>query len=321
MSRIIKIKNASGAGGTWVGKTIPNGEYVDVSSDAACEWVADSQVFTDIGSGDLIVNKGADTTDDITDPTEGWNWLLGDTLPYSKHLEGKLAVHSSSKPEPTGHETYAVWAGSGDDPSQPDPTDSLGAGDLLMFNMTFDVGGSHVESKDVKFDPRHGRVWIHEAYLKFENGGIQDYLSADIMAPATPMQTSVNLDYYIEDDWVKYATGSPAGTHGWAGTPVLIPRTFSMDGDWDWDGTNLTPNFTGTGGYKISSIDRPVHRYFNKIPLYGSSTTYFTMSSEETAELPISMGYFIRINVFNNSNTNWSLSCIMEIYRERTVDP
>ncbi len=100
-----------------------------------------------------------------------------------------------------------------------------------------------------------------------------------------------------------------------------MPRPFSKDGDWDFDGVNLLPNLAGTGEYRISDIERPVHRYFNKIPLYGSSTTYFTMSSEETAELRVDLGYFIRVNVFNNSNSNWSLSCIMEIFRERTVDP
>jgi hypothetical protein len=318
MSRIIKIKNASGAGGTWVGQTIPNGTYITIQESEITKWISDDQVFTDVGSGNLIVNSGADTTDDITNPTCGWKWLLGDTLPYSRHLEGKLAVHASAKPEPTGVETYAVWTGSGDDLSEPDETLSIGNGELLAFNMTY---GTPVVTKDIKFDARHGRVWAHEAYVKFENGGVDDYLTADIMAPATPLQQAVDLNYIVEDNWVKYATGSPAGTHGFAGTPVLIPRSFSKDGDWDYDGTNLTPNFTGTGEYKISSIDRVVHRYFSKIPLYGTSATYFTMSSEETAEIPVSSGYFIRVNVYNNSNSNWNISIIMEIYRERTVCP
>lgn len=242
-------------------------------------------------------------------------------LPFSRHLSGKLAVHSSAKPEPEDTSTYAVWAGSGDDPTL-DVESSLGAGDLLAFNMTF---GNAVEIKDIKFDARHGRVWIHEAYVKFENGGIEDYLTADIVAPPTPLQQAIDLNYYIEDGWLKYATGGagspPTGTHGLAGSPVLVPRPFSKDGDWDYDGANLTPNLTQTGGYKITTIERPVHRYFNKIPLHGSSTTYFTMSSEETAELAVNLGYFIRVNVFNVSNSNWSISMIMELYRERTMNP
>lgn len=240
-------------------------------------------------------------------------------LPFSRHLDGKLAVHSSSKPEPEGSATYAIWAGCGDDVDAVEPADSIGNGELLTFNMTH---GTPEVAKDVKFDPRHGRVWIHEAYLKFEDGGVDDYLTADTIAGATPLQQVANLDYIVEDDWVKYSPSGPGtGTHGFAGTPVLMSRTYAKDGDWDFDGTNLTPNFAGTGGYKITAVERIAHRYFNKIPLHGTSATYFTMSSDETAELPVSGGYFVRIHVHNNSNSNWNVSVIMEIFRERTYMP
>lgn len=318
MARIIKIKNNSGSEGTWVGQTILVGEYYQLNENEVGSWAGNAKVFADVGSGALVVNDGSA---DITDPIKGWNWVQGDILPYSRHLEGKLAVHSSAKPEPVGHSTYAVWAGCGDDLTQEDERLSIGGGELLSFNMTY---GTPLVSKDVKFDPRHGRVWIHEAYLKFENGGVQDYLTADIIAPATPLLTGSPLpgsaDYIVEDDWVKYSPGGPGtGTHMLAGMPVLMERPFDKDGDWDYDGVNLTPNFAGTGQYKITAAERVAHRYFNKVPLFGSSTTYFTMSSDETAELPISMGYFIRINVHNASNSNWNLSAIMEIYRERTT--
>ena len=315
MAHIVRLKNNSGSSADWVGQTIADGEYHDITNELDV-WRCNNQVFTDVGNGNLIVNDGST---DFSDPVKGWNWVLGDTLPYSKHLEGKLAVHASSKPEPTGVETFAVWTGSGDDVTEPDETLSLGAGELLAFNMTY---GNAVVTKDVKFDPRHGGVWIHEAYVKFENGGVDDYLTADIIAPATPLQQAANLDLVIADNWVTFAPGGTGtGTHGFGGTPILIPRPFSKDGDWDYDGTNLTPNMSGTGGYKISDIERVVSRYFNKIPLYGTSATYFTMSSEETAELPVSLGFFIRINVHNVSNSNWNISIIMEIYRERTICP
>lgn len=326
-NRIVRIKNASGSGGTWCGATIAADEYINLTDDDIACMKNSNVMFTAIGAGDIIVNKGADTVDDIADVTEAWNWLIGETMPYSRHLEGKLAVHSSSKPEPPGSATYAVWAGAGDDITQAEAADSIGTGDLLVFNMNYDAGfagpGTNIVTKDVKFDPRHGRVWIHEAYLKFENGGLPDYLTSDIMAPATPLQQAVNLDLVVDGDgWVTFAPGGVGtGTHGFGGNPSLLPRTYSQDGDWDWDGANLTPNLTQTGGYRINSNEMSVHRYFNKIPLYGSSTTYFTMSSEETAELPVNLGYFIRIKVYNDSNSDWKLSAIIEIYRERTVDP
>jgi len=317
---LVKVKNTSGAEGTWQGQTIAIDEYYEIPATERPNWADDSAVFASVSSGDLLVNDGAS---DITAPLDGWRIIEGvQAMPYSRHLEGKLAVHSSSKPEPSGVTTYAVWAGAGDDVAAVEASDSIGSGELLTFDMSYDPGGAHIETKDVKFDPRHGRVWVHEAYVKFENGGIPDFFTSDIMAPATPLQQVANLDYIVENNFVKYAPGGPGtGTHGLAGTPALLPRTYSNDGDWDFDGTNLTPNFAGTGGYRIADIDMSVHRYFNKVPLYGTSSTYFTMSSEETAELPVAQGYFIRINVHNNSNSAWYMSCIIEIYREKTVDP
>ncbi len=259
------------------------------------------------------------------------------TLKFADNLGGKLQVHASGKPEFDGGETFVIWAGCGDDYLPPEGgtaleeggdlwqkpmEETIGEGPLMTFNMNYNGDGPHVVTKDVRFDPRHGRVWIHEAYLKFEGGGTPDCISADIMCPATPIQNVANLDLIIEDDWIKYSPGGPGtGTHGFAGTPSLMPRTFSKDGDWDFDGVNLTPNFTGTGLYRMPAIDQIAHRYINRVPLYGSASTYFMLTSDETAELPVAQGYYVRINVYNNSNSDWSLSCIMEIYRERTIDP
>ena len=252
-------------------------------------------------------------------------------LPLS-NLDGKkLAVHSSPKPLPEGVETYAVWAGAGDKLTGGSPpvalpeNETLGAGDLLQFNME---PGTASVVKNISFDPRHGRVWIHEAYLKYENAGLGDTITADVVAPATPVQTAANKDYNIVNDWLIYA-GPDAGTHGLAGNPVLVPRTFAKDGDWDFDGVSLTPNF-GPGGsptpgpngeYKITTVERVVHRYINRLPLYGTTTNYFNLTSDESAELPINLGYQLRVTVVNTSDTSWKLSAIMEVYRERTYMP
>ena len=260
------------------------------------------------------------------------------TLKFNTALGGKLNVHSSSKPEIEGSETFAMWAGCGDDYEPPvggtliadggalwqkPAEETIGQGPLLTFNMNYSVGGANVVSRDVRFDPRHGRVWIHEAYIKFENGGAPDCITSDIMAPGTVMQTFVDLHCEIDvDGWVLPAAGGPGtGTHGFAASPSLIERAYSKDGEWDYDGVNLLPNINSTGQYRININDSPAHRYINRVPLYGTSSTYFAMTSDETAELPVAYGYYIRINVYNNSNSAWNLSSLMEIYRERTVDP
>lgn len=238
-------------------------------------------------------------------------------LPFSSLDDNKkLSVHSSNKPRVDGITTYSVWTGSGDHST----TGDIGGGDLLDFHM--EVAGGNV-TKDMKFDQdQHGRVWIHEGYLKFSGGGQGDHLSADVVSYATPLQTSTGLDLEITDDWIKYAAGGAGtGTHGWddADKIVLIPRTYSKDGDWDWDGQTLTPNAGGTGDYKISTTERVVHRYINKIPCCGSCNSYFSMTSNETTELK--KGYYLKIVCYNVSNTAWEAEVVVEIYRERTNVP
>lgn len=241
---------------------------------------------------------------------------LESQFPLSDIDGNKIIVHPSYKPRISGEKTtYAVWTGAGDDVDSSPSV--IGGADLLNFSQTT---GNPKTSKDVKFDHvSFGRVWIHEAYIKFSDGGDTDYISANIMADATQLQTSVNLDLVIDGNFVKFAPGGAGtGTHGFAGTPILLPRSYSKDGDWNYDGVTLIPNMAGTGGFKISNTEISVNRYINKIPCSGSCATYFSMTSDETAELP--PGYFIKIDCYNVSDTNWNASVMIEIYRERTSD-
>lgn len=236
-------------------------------------------------------------------------------LPISDMDGKKLAVHVSYKPN-TDIPNYATWTGAGDDIND---SSQVGNGEVLDFYMQSD---KDVVSKEMHFHPAHGRVWIHEGYLKFIDGGIGDHLCADIVAKETPLQQAVSLDLIVEDNWIKYSPSGPGtGTHGFANPNqiVLLPRDFSKDGNWDYDGANLTPNFQNQGLFKISSIERAVHRYINKIPCFGSCATYFSMTSDETAELP--KNYFIRVSCHNVSRSAWHASVLVEMYRERTHIP
>lgn len=311
-----RVKNISGSQDSWVGVEIADGAYYTVPELDIGSWRVDSKVFTDVANGNLLVNRGLDTIDDLTDSIEGWNHMLGDVLPKSELDGKKLAVHSSPKPVVSGTRTYAIWTGCGDDMGAND----IGDGPLLDFESEVDTPTKAIK---VEFLNNAGRVWIHEGYLAFEGGGAGDFMSADIRAHATPLQQASDLDYNLVDNgkgsnWIVYA-GAGLGTHGLAGNPVLLPRTFSKDGDWDYDGVTLTPNGGGTGAYKMCDADQIVHRYINRIPCRGTSYGYFTMSSDETTELP--EDYYMELTQHNVSNTVWTATVLIEIYRERTHDP
>ena len=55
----------------------------------------------------------------------------------------------------------------------------------------------------------------------------------------------------------------------------------------------------------------------NKVPVYGTSTSYVMLQSADTTLLP--PGYVIRIEAYNVSDTVWKVWMIMTLYREQTV--
>lgn len=240
------------------------------------------------------------------------------TLPWSDNL-GKLAVHASSMPKKDGKVFYDVFTGCGDDVDNHIP----GEGELVVFAFAPSIP---TQTYCVKFDPLFGEVYIHGGYVKYSGADFGDYITCDIKAGATPLLThTVPLDLmvYGDDDWVKYVGvgGSPVlGTHGLAGTPILIPRTHSMDGDWDYSPeSGLAPNFAGTGGYHMSATETAVHRYVNKLPCIGDSGTYVEIESSEAGFLP--PGYHIDVTAVNASGSSWTASFIINIYREQTINP
>lgn len=310
----LRVKNNSGATKTWLGQSIDDQEYYSISESDRSTWIDDTDVFTDIASGDLVINDG---TEDLTDPVEGYKVLQGKVVfPISDIDNRKISVHTSYKPHLPDSWTYAIWSGAGDDANQ---TPSIGAGELLSFQLE---PGKASHTIDIKFDPTHGRVWMHEAYLKFAGAGHGDYIIGDVVCEPSLLQTSVDLVGNLVDGWlIPYdAVHNPvAPTHGFAATPTLVPRSYSKDGEWNWDAVNgLTPAPEANGLYRIADSEKIAHRYFNKIPVYGESP-YFTMTSDETTE--IHPGYFIRATAHNVSDTNWHACIMMEIYRQRTHIP
>lgn len=151
----------------------------------------------------------------------------------------------------------------------------------------------------------------HPQYVKKAG----DSMSAPLSLPSTtPLQQSVNLNLEIINDWI---VPSANGTHGFADPTkiALLPRTFSKDGNWDWDGYNLTPNLNGNGAYKISYIDRTIHRFVNNVSCRGICETWSPLQSNETTELP--SRYVLDIIATNTSNSTWGVDVLIEVYREK----
>jgi hypothetical protein len=238
---------------------------------------------------------------------------------------GKLYVHSSSKPNVEGKTFYDVFTGRGDCPDD----GTLGDGPLCVFNFdqaTPSGSPAAIPSRSqihhMEFIPSFGEVWLHGGYFSYVNAGVGDTITAYIMAGPSLVTDQLPSKQLVVDGegWITAAVGSPnPGTHDFAATPNLIPRTFSQDGDWDYDGTNLIPNLSGTGLYKININEKPVNRYVDDVPIIGSSNGYVKLGSSEAAHIP--SGYHIDVVVTNVSGNAMQVAAIAQIYRERTFQP
>lgn len=311
MAKIVKITNQAHRDLTILGKTILDGETIILTATEIDLWKESEEAFDAIADKNVVVSNDLIT---FPNPMQGWNYIYGEDLPYSE-VGGKLWVHSSAKPVIPGKTLYVQWIGRGDDVQN----HMLGQGDPLHFHMT---PGTPSTSRDIKFDPMFGDVYVHEGYCAWDEAGQGDTMTALIMADGTPLQQFVNLDLVIDAEGsVHYSPQGPGtGTHGFAAVPHLLSRSFSNDGEWDYDATlGLRPNFLNTGGYRISIHEQVVHRFVNDAPVYGSSNNYFRMVSEDTFLLPA--GFFLRITCNNNSDTHWHASVMMTVYRERTFQP
>jgi hypothetical protein len=236
-------------------------------------------------------------------------------IPHSE-VGSKLWVHSSAKPEVSGKSFFVLWTSAGDDLT--DLADGIGKGEILQFNLKPE---DDYQVRTAAFNPFHGDTYIHEGYLNWTGGGEGDHITGDIIATATPMQPYANLDMIIEDNWIKYSPGGPGtGTHGLGGSPTLIKRAFSGDGDWDYSSAlGLRPNFEATGMFKISDIDRTVHRFVNRVATFGDSNGYVRLVSEDTSYM--APGYIIQVECHNVSGSEWTAGIMLTLYRERTYLP
>jgi hypothetical protein len=80
MARLIRVKNTNSTD-SWEGQTIAPGEYYTLDETEHKRWGDSQKVNGSVANGTLIVNNGADTVDDFSDPIAGWKWLTGDTMP------------------------------------------------------------------------------------------------------------------------------------------------------------------------------------------------------------------------------------------------
>ena len=259
------------------------------------------------------LSAGEETTLDtvISNHTPSTDLIDAAVLLTSESSGNKLAIHESSRPQIEGKSFHTYWTGSGDNMSTP----TIGKGSILTVQTTVSQATTFV---DVEFHKDYGDVYLHEGYLMWENAGWGDYIDVEIIANPTPLQQATNLDYTIDASVkIRYAAGGAGtGTDGLNGDPVWIPNAAGTG--W-WDIVSGAAQFSSgqTGAYDWYTIEILANRFMNKIPVYGTSSSYVMLQSADTTLLP--SGYAIRITANNVSDTVWKTWMFMTLYRENTV--
>ena len=171
---------------------------------------------------------------------------------------------------------------------------SRGGGTLLTMSHS---DGSPVENvTEIRFVDY---VQILGGHVRCQNANLDDYLSFDCIAPATPAPVAnggstgnCNLvavapganiivpapgDGAYDVDLTSPANANLAGN---AGQPVLVTQATpvpsydddgSLTGYWNWDratGT-ITPSYTGEGGYNLYDFQITLSRYIHKLCVYS----------------------------------------------------
>lgn len=310
-TQLIILKNNTSRILSFAGKDLAVSEELEVSSSMQAFYKESQELLELIVNNDIVVSNGIKDLSTV----EGWKWLLGNNSFPISEVGNKIWVHSSAKPVIDGKMFYSQWVGSGDD----EQNGLLGQGPLGVVQNTQGTPKSYV---DFKFSSEFGDTFIHEGFASWQNAKLGDYLNALIIAEGSHLQQMVNLDFIIDEEgYVLYSPLGPGtGTHGFASAPYLLPRSFSHDGDWDYDEINgLRPNWTKTGGYKISQNESIIHRFINRVPVLGTSATPTRLVSEDTFKIP--HGYFLRLECVNVSDSDWSAAFFITVYRERTFQP
>lgn len=318
--KTITIKNISGVDKTYAGQTIIDTETYTVQEGEQSIFSASGDLYTDVAAGTVEIGNG---TTFFTIPIEGWSWMANDLsevhVSQKSDSQGeKIAAHVSSKPILPGKSFYATWTGAGDDVTGGDDDGKIGGGELLVFKFENDATEM---SKKARFHPMHGDFYIHDGYIKWSGACIGSSLTVTINADATQLQQAANLDLVVDNDgWISHAPGGPGtGTDGFAATPVLVPRSYSKDGDWNYSTAGgLTPNMDGTGGFKMSTSEKIVHTFVQKMPLIGDADNYMKLYSEESTLMP--SGFYIDVIVSCPEGDNLlEAAAIIYAYRQKTT--
>ena len=274
------------------------------------------------GGEETILNGIVAAHDGVVDPEEE----TPKTGP-----DNKMMVYESSRP--LGTKIYFTCVGDNNANNW-----EVGGGQSTYFEHQIDDTTSHIYHID--FNTVENESYIHEGYIMWY-GCKGDDLTLDFVPSVTPVTPSGGDSNYN----LVNVSGVPDLVYGFMIVPaapgtgninvdstamVLVKIVPSFDygtildpGYWDADFNtttkefeNITPNYTGTGGYNMFAAEVALTRFVNKMTLLDKG--FLQLQTAESEQLPHNIRCRVAMNTLLPDH-EWSCSCILVIHRSKTV--
>jgi hypothetical protein len=272
---------------------ITDATYYTIPDADVQNWKDDSSVFTSVSNGDLTVNNGADSSDDFTVASDGWNWM---SVNLDFPIDGdskRIIVQQSSQPIVDGKNFTRVFTGVGDTT-------------YAVILVTSSVNAVKYRIEAV------GNTDFTAIGSADNNVGTIFTATGAGTGTGTVMQVAdigTGADAKIQSD-IGTAEKSVTIEFGTTNGDVYVHEAFLL-----WENAGWGDQVTAEMVHVAS--DTVVSRYVNKIPVFGTNTDMTLMKSSDAALIP--EGYGIKITAHNVSNTSWKMAMVAILHREITV--
>jgi len=235
---------------------------------------------------------------------------------------GKQRVHETSRQD--GTITY--FTGSGDNI---DDINDVGGGN--SFELAHNIGDSTNQVLYMDLNIVTNKTYIHEGYIVWKDAEL-DKATLEVVPRTTSYEISEGTNYSLYGGYMVIPNDSTSGNieitsdlsdpHGGL---VYMPDDDlgnSPVAFWnaEWDSIdecykNITPAPYGNGKYNIFTVEVPLARFVNKIPLLGYG--FQNLQTADTDEL--GQGMRFRFTAETNGNHDWSMAFMLTMHRARTI--
>lgn len=231
---------------------------------------------------------------------------------------GKVFSHETTRP-PT---TTTRWFGEGDDTT--DPT-KLGGGEYCINHH--EVGGDQEESKYIDFNLKENAMYVHEAYLQFENAAF-DYVFARVVPKITASSAGSGTNFNLYGGYLIIPAAGDGTLVVDPGDMVLVESPIDQNtgirkaGYWNADYSaethtfsNITAAPNGDGMYNMFGVEVNLNEFYGKVPMLGSG--HIWLQSADAHEIGCNMRVKLTFGTYGTDH-DWKCALIVVAHRART---